>query len=59
MNFLVTVMCLAHVHPCPIPNGYKSEFKAASVHECVVTAKTTIAYFGYKESDYRLTCEKR
>ena len=59
MNFLVVVTCALHVATCPIPNGIKTDIKVENKKQCEAQAKLVIAAYGYKESDFRISCEKK
>lgn len=58
-QFIVKVLCAAHLTTCPIPNGYKSALPAKDKTECEHRAKTVIAAYGYKSKDFTVSCEKK
>ena len=58
MNFLVMVMCAAHINvaDCPLPNGFKTRIVAANYNDCIHQAKAVIASMGYNPKDARIEC---
>jgi hypothetical protein len=59
MNFLVSVMCAAHISACPIPKGYHASVQVQSKQECEQMAKSYIAAFGYQAIDFRVHCREK
>lgn len=58
-QFLVKVACLAHLSACPIPNGYKATISIDSKDKCERAARTVIASYGYKSSDFAISCQEK
>lgn len=60
IQFLVTVICSAHIHNCPLPKaGYHSTYPARSKEICERTARAVIAAYGYPAKDFVIVCETK
>lgn len=58
-EFIITVLCAAHLHSCPIPNGYHGKYKAVNKEQCEQKVRVGIAGFGYQISDFRISCREK
>jgi hypothetical protein len=59
MNFLVTVLCAAHLHSCPIPGGYTKAIQADNKQHCEKLAKEVISTLGLATADFRVSCKAK
>lgn len=63
MNFLVTVLCAAHLHSCPIPSGYNRTIQADNKQHCEKLAKEAMQSIagavGYTVADFRISCKAK
>lgn len=62
-TFLVTVLCAAHLHQCPIPNGYKMEHQAPSKDVCIRTARDIVDQIamtmGLTAASFTIQCKEK
>ena len=59
MNYVVTVLCAAHLHVCPIPKGYHGIYKLDNKQQCIEQAKTVITTLGYATADFNIVCKEK
>lgn len=59
ISFLVTVLCLAHIKNCPIPNGYHATYQVTNKKVCEDTARTIVAQLGYATADFTISCKEK
>lgn len=59
ISFLVSVVCLAHIKNCPIPNGHHATYQATSKEHCIHSAKSIVEMLGYKITDFKIECREK
>jgi len=57
MNFILTVVCALHAGTCPIPKGIRTDIKVKDKSQCESQARLAIAAYGFRESDFVITCK--
>lgn len=58
MTFTVIVACVVGFASCPLKSEHRQTISAPSERECVATARTAIAGFGYSASNFRIRCQR-
>ena len=62
-SFIVSVVCAAHLHSCPIPNGYKLVHEAPNREVCVKTARDIVSQvartMGLAAADFTISCREK
>jgi hypothetical protein len=59
MNFVVSVVCIAHVVNCPIPNGYHATYQVKDKQVCEKMARDIIGNLGFATADFVIVCREK